>query len=272
VWSDEHERLVAACLREIDSACERRALSAARTEVTFATFARRAAHDMNNYLGAITAFASAAKRERIDDEDATAILHAAGQAATLCAYLTKATQRTLPALHDVNVLLVHVQPLIQTLLGESTTIRWDLAAKALMIRVCPLELEQILINLALNARDASSRKLTVSTASREIVSDDPSAWQPPPPAGVYAEIAVTDDGKGMDSDTRDRIFEPFFTTKGKAGTGLGMATVHILVNDLRGSIRIESALGRGTTVRVLVPTVPRRRSNVTPVPNNESTL
>jgi signal transduction histidine kinase len=113
-------------------------------------------------------------------------------------------------------------------------------------------MEQLVLNLALNARDAMPRGglLTIETRDVEIAG----GTEPSAPPGHYVMLAVSDEGVGMDEETRKRIFEPFFTTKPEgAGSGLGLATVHRIVERHGGRIRVDSAPGRGSTFQVYLP-------------------
>ena len=114
------------------------------------------------------------------------------------------------------------------------------------------QMEQLLLNLALNARDAMPRGGRVIIETRDV--EIAGGADPPAPPGRYVMVAVRDEGVGMDEETRKRIFEPFFTTKPEgAGSGLGLATVARIVERHGGRIRVDSVPGRGTTFRVYLP-------------------
>jgi signal transduction histidine kinase len=114
------------------------------------------------------------------------------------------------------------------------------------------ELEQLVLNLVLNARDAMPRGGTVTIETRDVRLEG--GGDPPLPTGPYVMLAVSDEGVGMDEETQRRIFEPFFTTKPEgAGSGLGLATVDRIVQRHGGTIRVDTAPGRGTTFRVYLP-------------------
>ena len=160
---------------------------------------------------------------------------------------------------DLNVIVREMEPMLARLIGEDVTLRTALEARPGSVRADPSQLEQVVLNLAVNARDAMPRggSLTLSTRTVDVdqafVSRHPGAR-----AGRYAVLDVTDTGAGMDVTTSSRIFEPFFTTKdvGK-GTGLGLATVYGIVKQSDGNIWVQSEPGRGTTFEVYLPVAER---------------
>ncbi|MBA3319373.1 MAG: response regulator [Gemmatimonadales bacterium] len=150
--------------------------------------------------------------------------------------------------------------MLRQVLGEDKLYSADLAPDLSAVRADPGQLEQVLINLALNARDAltTGGALKVRTSNMVIPrpEDDAAALEGPPP-GNYVVLEVIDTGHGMDPATRARVFEPFFTTKPVGqGTGLGLATVFGIVRQSGGSIGVESAPGEGTTFRIFFPELP----------------
>jgi two-component system, cell cycle sensor histidine kinase and response regulator CckA len=161
---------------------------------------------------------------------------------------------------DLNQLVRGLEPMLRQVLGEDKFFATDLANDAGQVRADPGQMEQVLINLALNARDALPTGGTVTVRTRNAVVAPPGADAPSeegPAPGTYVVLAVADTGHGMDAATRARIFEPFFTTKPVGqGTGLGLATVFGVVRQSGGSIRVESAPGQGTTFSVFLPEVP----------------
>jgi signal transduction histidine kinase len=131
-------------------------------------------------------------------------------------------------------------------------------ARGLAVRGSREELQQVLLNLCINARDAMPNGGTIDIEARPVHLDSASATaRLLPTEGTYVELAVRDSGTGMSETTLARIFEPFFTTKepGK-GTGLGLAMTHVIIKKHAGTVLAESALGRGTTFRILLPLLP----------------
>jgi two-component system, cell cycle sensor histidine kinase and response regulator CckA len=155
---------------------------------------------------------------------------------------------------DLSAIVTGMEKMLPRLLGEDVVLTVATAPRLGAVKVDPGQIEQVLMNLAVNARDAmpAGGRLTIETQE---VSIDPGETEHPGVApGRYALLAVTDTGTGIDAATRDRIFEPFFTTKpvGK-GTGLGLSTVFGIVQQSGGHISVRSALGVGTSFRVLLP-------------------
>jgi CheY-like chemotaxis protein len=137
-----------------------------------------------------------------------------------------------------------LQPMLRRLVGDRAQLEFDCPDDGMSIRIDPGQFEQVVFNLVLNSRDASPSGSIIKVATFG-VDDDPA---PPEVA-----IAVTDHGSGMDADTRARCLEPFFTTKGRRGIGLGLATVHTIVQRAGGRLEIDSEPGRGTTVTAVFP-------------------
>jgi len=141
-------------------------------------------------------------------------------------------------------------------LSESQELILRLGLRDAVVRADPRQLEQVLLNLTLNARDAmpGGGRLTIETASTAVTAEKAALNGGGPPAGTYAAVVVTDTGHGMDRATLQRAFEPFFTTKGVGqGTGLGLSVVHGIINQSGGFIRVESELEKGTTFTLYLP-------------------
>ncbi|HUV05055.1 MAG TPA: PAS domain S-box protein [Armatimonadota bacterium] len=166
-------------------------------------------------------------------------------------------QRIDARLTDLNKLVAESQRLLERLLGEHISVVLDLAPYADIVNVDPGQIEQVLLNLAINARDAMPHGgwLTISTRHRRFEgTDKPDHLDVKP--GEYAELAIADTGIGMDDATKDHIFEPFFTTKDPGeSTGLGLAVTYGIVRQHKGCIDVSSELGKGTTFRVYLPAV-----------------
>ncbi len=211
------------------------------------------AHDFNNFLTVIMCSATIAGRHAGTDETARreldAILSASDRAARLTQQLLAFSRRQhlAPRVLDLNALLVSVEPMIRRILGEDVAVSLALDPGVRPVRADPGQLEQVLLNLAANARDAMPRggRLAIETRSAD-----------GPKRGPEVELAVSDTGSGMDEATRARIFEPFFTTKAPGkGTGLGLSTVYGIVVQHGGEVGVESEPGRGTTFRIRLPVV-----------------
>jgi len=164
-----------------------------------------------------------------------------------------------PSALDLSAVVTNLEPLIRRMLPDSVALdlRCEKGLPAVLLN--PIELERVIINLVTNGRDAMGRggKLTVSTRS-EILSDEYLEGHPEARAGVYTVLVVTDEGVGMDGETRSRVFEPFFTTKREgsgtgSGTGLGLSIVYGIVRQTGGHLRVESKVGAGTTFFAYLP-------------------
>ena len=213
------------------------------------------AHDLNNALTAILGNAQLCRIEHPGDEYLGAIDEAARRAADVTRQLLAFASRQLikPQVVDPNERVRLSMQFLRPLLGEDVGVALRLSENPGRIRVDPGQLEQVLVNLAVNGRDAmpTGGTLTIETAA---VGDSV-----PLPAGAvpgrYVLLAVSDTGTGMTSAVRERIFEPFFTTKEGKGTGLGLATVHGIVQQHGGHIVVESQEGAGTTFSIFLPAV-----------------
>ena len=161
---------------------------------------------------------------------------------------------------QLNDTVAQTGTMLRQVIGADITMATHLAPDAGVVLADPSQMEQILLNLVLNARDAMPHGgvLRIETRNIAVAKDDP-ALKPvgnaPLPPGEYVMLSVADSGYGMDADTRARMFEPFFTTKGSRGTGLGLAMVYGITSQSGGSICCDSKLGEGTTVTVLLPRV-----------------
>ena len=221
------------------------------------------AHDFNNLLTVIFSYAGFLEQEFVDRPDALddlqAIQKAAQKAAQLTSQLLAFSSRHVQRLEvlDLAAVVEDLHKLLRRVLGEDIDLCVEASADVSLIRGDCSQLEQIVMNLAVNARDAmpGGGRLTIETANTTLDDQYTSTHADIVP-GDYVMMCVTDDGEGMDADTRSRIFEPFFTTKetGK-GTGLGLATVYGIVNQSRGHIWVYSEPGHGTTFKIYWPRV-----------------
>jgi len=220
------------------------------------------AHDFNNLLTVITSYAELLLREfgassQVMRTDLLEIQNAATTAATLTRQLLAFTRQQVlePRVFALNAMVQNSENLLRRLLGEDIRIRLVLDEADPRVRADAGQLEQVLINLAVNGRDAMPEggTLRIETTT-EVVTSSRTAEGVPAEPGFYAVLRVTDNGVGMTEETRARMFEPFFTTKeiGR-GTGLGLATVSGIVKQGGGFVRVESEVGRGTTLEICLP-------------------
>jgi signal transduction histidine kinase len=219
------------------------------------------AHDFNNLLAAILTYGEFIAEELGDDhplqEDVGEVRKAAKRAAELTRQLLVFSRRDLvqPSVLDVNDAITGLLNLLGRTLGEDITLEHVLAPDLPCVLADPGELEQILVNLAVNARDAIAGQgnITVETTEQVIDEDAAQAHADLHP-GRYVRIAVTDSGSGMTPEIMGQIFEPFFTTKGPgSGTGLGLSTVYGIANRYGGFVTVYSEVGLGTTFKVYLP-------------------
>jgi PAS domain S-box-containing protein len=221
------------------------------------------AHDFNNILTAILGFCDLLlSRLREDDpirRDLLEIRKAGDRGANITRQLLAFSRRQVlqPKVMNLNDAIAGIDNMIRRLLGEDIDIHLDLGRALGNVRIDPGQIEQVLVNLAVNARDAmhGGGTLTIRT-SNATFRDDPFSRRAPVPPGSYVMLEIADQGAGMDDATKSRIFEPFFTTKEKGkGTGLGLSTVYGIVNQSGGHVWADSAPGEGTTFRICLPRV-----------------
>ncbi len=232
------------------------------------------AHDFNNILTTINGYAEmladGAPPESPLSADLAEILGAGRRAALLTRQLLSFSRRAPadPVVADLRAPVRAMEKMLRRTLGEDVRLVLELPGEPLWVRTDPGQIEQILMNLAVNARDAMARGGTLSVRVRgaELAADEVRGLEVIP-AGRYAEIVVEDDGCGMDASVLSRIFEPFFTTKEKGkGTGLGLSTVFGLVKQNQGFVSVDSAPGRGSTFAVHLPLVAAPPARPAPEP------
>jgi len=219
------------------------------------------AHDFNNLLTVILGFCELLLAGLTPDDprqaDVTEIQKAGARAAGLTRQLLAFSRKEIiqPTLLDLNAIVADIRVMLARLIGEDVTIVLRLGAALSPVKADRGQIEQIVLNLAVNARDAMPRggTLTIETANLELDEHYAQA-HPEVKPGPYIVLTVTDTGTGMTPEVQARLFEPFFTTKelGK-GTGLGLATVYGIATRSGGSVTVDSAAGRGTSFMVYLP-------------------
>jgi signal transduction histidine kinase len=217
------------------------------------------AHDFNNLLTAILGYCDLTLREQELPPRVRSHIGEIQRSGQRAAALTRQLlafgrkQVLAPRLLDLNDVVASVDGLLRRIIGEDISLETRTAPDVRLVRADPNQVEQVLVNLVANARDAmpSGGDLTISTANRPGDPADPALQQ-----GPWVELTVRDTGVGIDPEIREKIFDPFFTTKaiGK-GTGLGLASVYGIIRQSGGHVRVESAPGEGTAFRIYLPAV-----------------
>jgi PAS domain S-box-containing protein len=221
------------------------------------------AHDFNNILTAILGYANLLAEELPDikeaKDDVEGIRSAAARASNLTRQLLAFSRRqpVSPRRVDLNSLVQDTERMLRRLLSENIALSLSLSSKKRVVMIDPIQVEQILLNLAVNARDAMPQGGLLSIATQDMHIDSPCAvGLDTLPAGEYVVLEVSDTGEGISPAIRDRIFEPFFTTKPKdQGTGLGLSTVYGIAKQAGGAIGCESELGSGSVFSVWLPSL-----------------
>jgi two-component system cell cycle sensor histidine kinase/response regulator CckA len=235
------------------------------------------AHEFNNLLTVILSAAEGLAEDLraggtasvVDDVEQIRLAGARARELTKQLLAVGRRQAAAPVPLDLDDALRAQERMLRHVLGEGVTLALDLAPEGCAVLCDPAQLDQVILNLALNARDAMPRGGRLSLRTRVL---GPEA-APPGDAGDggapadrrWVELLVQDDGAGMLQETIDHVFEPFFTTKAPGkGTGLGLATVYGIVTQAEGHVSVQSALGQGTTFRVLLPYRPSRARGAAP--------
>jgi two-component system, cell cycle sensor histidine kinase and response regulator CckA len=241
-----------------------RQLQRAQKSEAIGNLAAGIAHDFNNVLTAIVGWSDALIQALPDTTPALsyareireASQHAADLAMHLLAIRRDERPRTGPL--NLNDVVIRSAPLFRRLLGQRVDCMLRLTPGVGMISADATQMEQVLLNLALNARDAmpDGGILTIETAAATLAASDVPGCEP----GPYVRLTVRDTGVGMDADTRAKVFDPFFTTKGAGqGSGLGLSIVNGIVRQSSGAVTVESASGQGATFRVFLPRLEQQK-------------
>ena len=230
------------------------------------------AHDFNNILAVILGTSEILQSDLAVDhpshEDVAEIRRAAERGATLTRQLLAYSRQQvlLPRLLDLNALVRNLEGMLSRMIGEDVALVMRLQAGTAMVKADPGQLEQVLLNLAVNSRDAMPEggQLLLETSVVEL-DEHYAALHPPMAPGWYVSLTVSDTGSGMSEEVRSHAFEPFFTTKesGK-GTGLGLATVYGIVKQSDGFVWLYSEPGRGTSFKIFLPMVSEAADPVRP--------
>jgi PAS domain S-box-containing protein len=219
------------------------------------------AHDFNNLLTVIIGYSELALEFLRDDDPLREYVEQINAAGTRGAALTRQLlafgrrQLLVPVVVDLNALLAEMERMLQRLIGEDVDLALQSSPRLWPVKVDPGQMEQVVMNLVINSRDAMPRggKLTIETSNVEL-DDTYVEMHPQAHSGSHVRMSVSDTGTGMDAATRVRIFEPFFTTKAvNKGTGLGLATVYGIVAQSGGHIEVYSEPGLGTTFKIYIP-------------------
>ncbi len=219
------------------------------------------AHDFNNMLGVILGYTELAVNRAPPDTRLGEYLKQIHSAARRSADITQqllafARKQTIaPKVLDLNETVAGMIKILHRLIGEDIDLVWRPAAGVVPVKMDPSQIDQIMANLCVNARDAIAGvgRLTIETAPA-VFDEAYCADRPEAVPGAYARLTVSDDGCGMDRETLEKLFEPFYTTKEVgAGTGLGLAMVYGIVKQNEGFIEVESAPGAGTTFHLFLP-------------------
>jgi PAS domain S-box-containing protein len=246
------------------------------------------AHDFNNILTAIEGFSQFALTEIDDGNNASArqdieqVLAAANRAGALTRQLLAFSRQQVlqPRVLDLNAVVTGLSPMLARLIGTDIRLKTTTSPSLGAVKADPNQMEQVLVNLVVNARDAmpDGGTVMIETDDVELDASYASSREGIVP-GPYVMLAVTDTGMGMDAVTRAQIFDPFFTTKGpREGTGLGLSTVYGIVKQSGGSVEVYSEVGRGTSFKIYLPRSSERADRQTPVrplpavPNGQATI
>lgn len=231
------------------------------------------AHDFNNWLTVIAGNIELLQADGIREGDTpellAEVLHATERASALTRQLLAFSRREViePKVTDLNLVVIEAEKMLHRLLGEDIVLTTVLAPDLAKVRVDPSQWSQVLLNLAVNARDAMAHGGQLSIETRNVALDEDYArLHPGVTPGPYVALAVADNGEGIPPEIRHRIFEPFFTTRAQ-GTGLGLTVVKRISDVHGGEISLQSVPGKGTLFRMLLP-IERAEPSVPSAPHN----
>jgi hypothetical protein len=221
------------------------------------------AHDFNNLLHVILTYASLLEESAIDAaqrDDAHQISHAAASAADLTRQLLTFSRRDLikPKVVDIPHAIYAMEKLLRRTVGPEIDLTIAIGQHVPHVLIDRSQLEQIILNLVVNARDATPTRGVISISIEGLDLDPVTAARRGITAGHYAQIEIADTGTGIPSELIGRIFEPYFNIKETGKGGLGLATVHGVIQQAAGDIVVASEVGRGTTFRILLPATDQR--------------
>jgi signal transduction histidine kinase len=245
-------------LLEQKSAAEKQMelLHAQRLEAT-GLLAGGVAHDFNNLLAIIKGSCEVLVKLTEPDDVRRELVHQIESAASRAGALTKQLmafsrrQVLEPRVIDLNRTITGLEPICRPLVGEGIELRWSLDPRLPAINADPAQIEQVVMNLVVNARDAMPAGGTLELETARATADELRGHEGPT---RLVRLSVKDTGAGMSSDVKSRIFEPFFTTKAPGkGTGLGLSTVYGIVRQSGGFINVDSEIAKGTTFHVFLP-------------------
>jgi two-component system, cell cycle sensor histidine kinase and response regulator CckA len=270
---DQAEPCLLVSIRDVtESRLMERQLRAAQKMEAIGRLAGGVAHDFNNVLMIISGSAQMIQASKQNDQNArylSQINSATEKATSLTRQLLAFSRQQVlhPTILDLNLIVTDLWKILPRLLGEDVETVLHLASNLGSVSADRGQIEQVIMNLAVNARDAMPQggKLVLETANVELDNTSAIRHGTEIPPGHYVVLAVTDTGVGMDAETQARLFEPFFTTKelGK-GTGLGLATVYGIVKQSVGYVWVYSEVGKGTAFKVYLPRVPAKAAEQRP--------
>ncbi len=233
------------------------------------------AHDFNNLLTAIMGNAEIALKTASEGtaigENINDILVTSKRAANLTRQLLAFSRKQVikPIVIDINMFLVNLEKMLHRIIGETIILHIRRDPALALVKADPSQIEQLIVNLVVNARDAMPSGGTITIVSaNDIVTDVFSMKNETILPGLYVRIDVTDTGSGMEKETMESIFEPFYSTKGEMGTGLGLSTVYGIVRQNDGFIMVESEMGKGSTFSVFLPNSSDGSPGELPIPGD----